>query len=139
MVIAKYISLILYVLIICGILYVGSNFFSLLNHHNVSRGIRIRDLLLVLSYLMLILSAYLPLGYEHIEIKFMLFDVMVFINTWLLQGVLIGYGSNILNSLSKLFFNLNYIGVAVVLFLIGAVIYIISLNTSIKILERKDF
>jgi len=42
-------------------------------------------------------------------------------------------------TLSKLFFNLNYTGVAVVLFLIGAVIYLISLNTSIKILERKDF
>lgn len=135
---SKYISFLLYLLLVVGVVYIGSNVFSIING-TLGKAIRIIDVLLVAGLCLLFISIYLPFEFYNIG-KLRVFNTIFYFLIILLPNIIKKYGNKIVSSsIFKMIIKLDFNSVAIILLGFSIVFFLISLYVSIAIYERKEF
>lgn len=134
---AKYVSIILYLLLISGIVYIGSNVFAILASNGT--GARLREILFVLGLFVLFLSVYLPFEFYNIG-KVQVFNSIFYILLILLPNLVRKYVNEIVNSkIFRTLMKLDFNTFTMVLLGVSIISYVISLNISKGIYDKKEF
>lgn len=134
---AKYVSIILYLLLISGIVYIGSNVFAILASNGT--GARLREILFVLGLFILFLSIYLPFEFYNIG-KVQVFNSIFYIVLMILPNIIKKYGSEILNSkIFTMLMKLDFNSFTIVLLGVSIILYLLSLQVSKLIYKSKEF
>lgn len=135
---SKYLTILLYLLLIVGVVYIGSNIFAIFNGA-LRKAAKIIDILLAVGLCILFISIYLPFEFYNIG-KVQVFNSIFYILMILLPNVIRKYGNKIVNSsIFKMIMKLNFKSVAIILLGFSILLFIISLYVSIAIYERKEF
>jgi len=136
---AKYMSIILYLLLISGIVYIGSNVFAILASNGTTTGARLREILFVLGLFVLFLSVYLPFEFYNIG-KVQVFNSIFYILLILLPNLVRKYVNEIVNSkIFRTLMKLDFNTFTMVLLGVSIISYVISLNISKGIYDKKEF
>lgn len=128
---SKYIFTMIYIIFLSAIVFVVSNIFG-------DVGATFLDLMTVLGLSLLFYSAYFIIYYFNLG-KAQLFNQFFFIIITLSPNVLNRLDRDIFSSkFFKYILNLNFNIISSLLFVIGLILYIISLGISIKIYKSKE-
>lgn len=136
---SKYLTVLLYLLMIVSIIYLGSNVFAIFIDSGLGEAVKIVNILLVLGISLFFISIYLPFEFYNIG-KVQIFNTIFYVLLFLTPNIITKYGNKIVDSsIFKMIIKFNFTSIAIILLGFSIILYIISIYISIAIYKRKEF